>query len=71
MSCTTPPTVTFHVPSANDVSTVPAGRATWGTPTALSVTSRRSTRRGTSGPASGAGTWPSIGTNENSWVACH
>ena len=44
----------------------PAGSATCGTPIALSVTEIRSTRRGTSGPATGAGICPSTGTKVKS-----
>ena len=71
MSWTRPGTVMFHVPAGNGLPTVPGGSATCGTPIALSTTEIRSTRRGTSGPASGPGIWPSTGTKVKSVLACH
>ena len=71
VSCTSPCTVMFHEPAGKGVPTAPAGSATCGTPIPLSVTEIRSTRRGTSGPATGPGICPSTGTKVKSELALH
>ena len=63
VSWTRPSDVMFHEPPGKGLPIAPGGRATWGTPMPFAVTVIRSTRRGTSGPATGPGIRPSTGTN--------